>query len=475
MFLMKKTIQELAPLLKNKTISPVELTRECLQRIEETEPIVNAYISVLDESAMKAASTAEREIMQGRYRGVLHGIPYSAKDLYLTKGVRTTAGSAILADNVPEINAAVIDRMEAAGAILVGKNNLHEFAYGTTNENDHFGSCHNPWDPRMVTGGSSGGSAASVAVGSSVFSLGTDTGGSIRIPASFCGVVGIKPTYGRVSKRGVIPLSWSMDHTGPIARSVWDAAATLTAMAGYDARDVGCAAVAAEDYTTGLQEQNALDVKGLVVGICPQYYAGLLQPEVEQAFGQVVRWFEMNGAVVKELSHPTREAFSVGSIITMAEAYAYHERNLETCGEKYGPSIRYRLEKGQYLPASAYVNAQRLRQKDRQIWSAIYQEIDVFLSPTVIMPAFPIGEPTVMFGSEAVNPRVNAVLMYLTSLGDFNGHPVLSISCGFSDAGLPIGFQIQGKPFAETKVFQVAHAYEQAHPEIAERKCGLWK
>ena len=475
MFLMKKTIQELAPLLKNKTISPVELTRECLQRIEETEPILNAYISVLDESAMKAASTAEREIMQGRYRGVLHGIPYSAKDLYLTKGVRTTAGSAILSDNVPEVNAAVIDRMEAVGAILVGKNNLHEFAYGTTTENDHFGPCHNPWDPRMVAGGSSGGSAASVAVGSSIFSLGTDTGGSIRIPASFCGVVGIKPTYGRVSKRGVIPLSWSMDHTGPIARSVWDAAATLTAMAGYDAGDVGCADVAAEDYTTGLQSQNALAVKGLVVGICPQYYAGLLQPEVEQAFGQVVRWFEMNGAVVKELSHPTREAFSVGSIITMAEAYTYHEHNLETCGEKYGPSIRYRLEKGQYLPASAYVNAQRLRQKDRQIWSEIYQEIDVFLSPSVIMPAFPIGEPTVMFGSEAVNPRVNAVMMYLTSLGDFNGYPVLSISCGFSDAGLPIGFQIQGKPFAETKVFQVAYAYEHAHPEIAERKCGLWK
>ncbi|HWR30155.1 MAG TPA: amidase [Negativicutes bacterium] len=471
---MQKTIQELAPLLQSKAISPVELVRECLERIEKTEPILNAYISVLDKSAMETAVQAEHEIMQGRYRGPLHGIPYSAKDLYMTRGVRTTAGSAILADNVPEVNAAVIDRMEEGGAILVGKNNLHEFAYGTTSENDHFGPCHNPWDSRMITGGSSGGSAASVAAGSSVFSLGTDTGGSIRIPASFCGVVGIKPTYGRVSKRGVIPLSWSMDHTGPIAKSVWDAAATLSVMAGYDAGDVGSAEVATENYTAGLVDKNALNVKGLTVGICPQYYAGLLKPAVEKAFLQVIRWFEANGAVVKELSHPTREAFSVGSILTMSEAYAYHEQNLETCDEKYGPSIRYRLEKGQYIPASAYVNAQRLRQKDRQIWAAIYQEIDVFLSPTVIMPAFPIGEKTVMFGAEAVDPRVNAVLMYLTSLGDFNGHPVMSLPCGFTEGELPIGFQIQGKPFAEAKVFQVAYAYEQAHPEISERKCGLW-
>ncbi len=474
MSLMQKSIRELAPLLQAKTISPVELTRECLQRIEATEPVLNAYITVTAEPALQKAAQAEKEILQGRYRGPLHGIPYSAKDLYMTRGVRTTAGSAILADNIPDSNAAVIEGMEEAGAILVGKNNLHEFAYGTTSENDHFGPCRNPWDSRMVTGGSSGGSAASVAAASSVFSLGTDTGGSIRIPASFCGVVGIKPTYGRVSKRGIIPLSWSMDHAGPLAQSVWDAAAVLNVMAGYDEIDAGSANVAAQDYTVGL-DQNNPGVKGLRVGICPRYYEGLLQPEVEQAFLQVLQWFEANGAVLKELSYPNRDAFNIGSVLTMAEAYAYHEQNLENCGEKYGPSIRYRLEKGQYLPASAYVNAQRLRNKDRQIWAEVYQEIDVFLSPTVIMPAFPIGEKTVMFGNDAVDPRVNAVLMFLTSLGDFNGHPVLSLPCGFAAGDLPIGFQIQGKPFAENQVFQVAYAYEQAHPEISERKCGLWK
>ena len=474
MYLMQQTLKQLAYLLKNRQISPLELACECLERIAQTEPLVNAYISVLDESSLTAARQAEQEILQGRYRGLLHGIPYSAKDLYFTKGVRTTAGSEILTEHIPTENAAAIDRLEAAGAILVGKNNLHEFAYGTTNENDHYGPCRNPWDLSRVTGGSSGGSAASVAAGSSIFSLGTDTGGSIRIPASFCGVVGLKPTYGRVSKRGVIPLGWSMDHAGPITKTVWDAAAVLSTLAGYDPYDPGSADVLGEDYTAGLDE-SSLDVKGLVVGICPQYLNGLLQPSVERAFSQVLAWFETNGASIRELSFPTRDAFSVGGILTMAEAYTYHEKNLEQQGEKYGPSIRYRLEKGQYLPASAYINALRLRQQDRQIWSEIYREIDVYLSPTVIMPPFPIGQKTVQFGSDAVDPRTNPVLMYLTSLGNFNGLPVISLPCDFTEEGLPIGFQIQGKAFAESKVLQTAYAYEQAHPTIRERKCGLWK
>ena len=327
----------------------------------------------------------------------------------------------------------------------------------------------------MITGGSSGGSAAAVAAASAMFSLGTDTGGSIRIPASFCGVVGIKPTYGRVSKRGIIPLSWSMDHAGPLAKSVWDTAAVLEAIEGFDAGDPASAEVSSRSYTSAFSEQRIFDVKGLRVGVCPQYYAQLLQPEVEEAFKQVLNWFEACGADLRELSYPNRDAFSIGSLLTMAEAYTYHERNLETKGEKFGPSVRYRLEKGQYIPAPAYINAQRLREKDRRIWEQLYREIDVFLSPTVIMPAFPIGEKTVMFGSEAVNPRVNAVLMFLTSLGNFNGHPVISLPCGFSSGGLPIGFQIQGKPFAEATVFQVAYAYEKAHLETAKRKCALWK
>ena len=473
--LTQKSIRELAPLIQSGEISPVELVKDCLQQIARTEPEINAYITVLEAEALQAAMTAESEIRQGRYRGVLHGIPYSAKDMYMTRGIRTTGGSALLAENVPAENAPVIDRLEQAGAILVGKTNLHEFAYGTTNENEHFGPCRNPWDIRMISGGSSGGSAASVAAASSLFSLGTDTGGSIRIPASFCGVVGVKPTYGLVSKRGILPLSWSLDHAGPIAGSVWDSAAVLEAIAGYDAEDPCCAEVPVGDYTAALSEQVPFSLKGLVAGICPEYCAGVLHPEVEQAFAGVIRWFEANGATVKELQYPTREAFSVGGILTMAEAYAYHEKNLEARKGKYGAAVRYRLEKGQFIPAYAYVNAQRLRQKDRQIWAGLYREMDVFLSPTVIMPAFPVGEKKVPFGKQTADPRLNPVLMYLTVPGNFNGYPVISLPCGFSGGGLPIGFQIQGKPFAETALFQTAYAYEQAHPEIAERKCGLWK
>lgn len=474
MSLSQKTIRQLAFLIQNREISPVELVKDCLRQIAETEPEINAFITVLTKEALLGAEEAEKEIMQGRYRGFLHGIPYSAKDLYMTRGIRTTGGSAVLSEHIPTENAAVVERLEAAGAILVGKNNLHEFAYGTTNENDHFGPCRNPWDRRMIPGGSSGGSAASVAAASSVFSMGTDTGGSIRIPASFCGIVGLKPTYGRVSKRGVLPLGWSMDHAGPLARTVWDAAAVLEAVAGYDAEDASCADVPSEGYVAALSDVGEKTIRGLNVGVCPQYYAEMLHPEVERAFVDTVHWFEEQGAVIKELTHPSREAFNVGSILTMAEAYTYHEQNLEKKPKQYGASVRYRLEKGQFVSASAYINAQRLRQKDRQIWAEIYREIDVFLSPTVIMPAFSIGEASVPFGAEYVNPRVHPVLMYLTSLGNFNGHPVVSLPCGFTGGGLPIGFQIQGAPFDERNLLRIADVFERAHPQLAERKCDLW-
>lgn len=462
MSLMEKTIRELAPLIESRELSPVELVGECLQRIGQTESKLNAYITIAEEEARSAAAVAEREIMQGRYRGVLHGIPYSAKDLYLTRGIRTTAGSAVLAGNIPGENAATIDRLTAAGAILVGKNNLHEFAYGTTSENEHFGPCRNPWDTRMIAGGSSGGSAASVAAGSSLFSLGTDTGGSIRIPAAFCGVTGLKPTYGRVSKRGVIPLSWSQDHAGPLAKSVWDVAAVLTAIAGHDSGDPTSARQPVPDYTGLLSQPDGFSLKNLTVGICPHYYEGLLQPEIEQAFLKAVNWFAANGAKIKTLTYPRPEIFGVGHILTMTEAFTYHEENLKTCAEKYGPSVRRRLEKGQYIPAAAYINSQRVRQQDKETWKALYKEIDIFLSPTTVTPAFPVGQATIPFGSQAVDPRVHGVLTYLTILGDFNGCPIISLPCGFTAGGLPLGFQIQGKPFDETLVLQAAHAFEEA-------------
>ncbi len=462
MTLLRKTIRELAPLLQSRSLSPVELVQDCLRQIERTEPAINAYITVSGEQALQAAAQAEREIMQGRYRGVLHGIPYSAKDLYCTKGIRTTAGSQILSGHVPDHSAAVIDRLNQAGAILMGKNNLHEFAYGTTNENDWFGPCRNPWNTAMIPGGSSGGSAASVAVSSSLFSLGTDTGGSIRVPAALCGVIGMKPTYGRVSKRGVIPLSWSLDHAGPLAKSVWDTAAVLGVIAGYDSADPASVDIGVPDYAGWLSAGEA-SLEGITVGICPDYHRGILYPEIEQAFGQVVRWFEDRGAVVRELAFPSREILGIRGILMMAEAYTCHAGYLETCAEKYGGVVRRRLEKGQFIPAYAYIDAQRLREADRRQWAATYREIDLFLAPTTVMPAFPIGQKTVSVGGEPADPRTQGRLTIMTSLSNFNGYPVISLPCGFTADGLPIGFQIQGRPFAEDQVFAAAHVYEQDH------------
>jgi aspartyl-tRNA(Asn)/glutamyl-tRNA(Gln) amidotransferase subunit A len=459
---MQKTIQELAPLLKKRSLSPVELVEDCLGQIEKTEPILNTFITVLAEQSLQAAAQAEKEIMQGRYRGVLHGIPYSAKDLYLTKGIRTTAGSEILCEYTPDYNATVIERLNQAGAILVGKNNLHEFAYGTTNENDYFGPCRNPWDVRMIPGGSSGGSAASVSACSSIFSLGTDTGGSIRIPSALCGVTGIKPTYGRVSKRGVIPLSWSQDHAGPLAKSVWDTAAVLAAIAGYDSNDPASAGQEVPDYIEELSGRR-LDLKDLTVGICPDYYAGRLHPEIEQIFQQVIGWLETAGARIREISYPSKEVAAISSILTMVEAYAYHKSYLRTSPEKYGSIVRRRLEKGQYIPAYAYVNAQRVRQQDQQEWERIYREIDLLISPTTVVPAFPVGQQMIQFGAELVDPRIHGTLTYMTSPGDFNGYPAVSLPCGFTADRLPVGFQIQGKPFDELRIFQAAYLYEQEH------------
>lgn len=463
MSLIQKTIQELAPLIEQKEISPVELVKACLAQIEKTEPELNAYITVLFKESMRAAKQAEKEIMRGQYRGALHGIPYSAKDLFYTKGVKTTAGSEVLKDFIPGYNATVISLLNQAGAILLGKNNLHEFAYGTTNENDYFGPCRNPWNSAMIPGGSSGGSAASVAAGSSIFSLGTDTGGSIRIPSALCGVTGLKPTYGRVSKYGVIPLSWSQDHVGPITKSVWDNAAVLTAIAGFDANDPVSASIPCVDYKTALAQDGRARLKGMNIGICPRYHEGVLQPEIEQTLWKVVDWFTDCGANIKTLSYPTRDSMGIGGILTMGEAYAYHEQFLKTCPEKYGGIVRRRLEKSQYVPAYAYVNAQRMRQQDRQEWAAIYQNIDLVVLPTTLITAFPIGTKTIFFNNAEVDPRIHNTLTFVTAISDFNGYPAISLPCGYSANGLPIGIQLQGRPFAEALLLQTAYTYEQEH------------
>ncbi|MFH5181837.1 amidase [Paenibacillus sp. TAB 01] len=462
MELMQKTIKDLAPLIQKKEISPVDLVKACLDRIEKTEPVINAYITVMADKALQDAEEAEREIMKGGYKGALHGIPYSAKDLYTTKGYKTTAGSKILADYVPDYDATTVQRLAEAGAILVGKNNLHEFAFGGTNENEHYGPTRNPWNTNMIPGGSSGGSGATVAASSSIFSLGTDTGGSIRMPAALCGVVGIKATYGRVSRYGVLPLSSSLDHAGPLTKTTWDAAAVLSVMAGYDPNDASSSTREVPNYLADLAEVSELPMKGTRIGICREYYFEHLDPEVTGAVRQAIDLFQEMGAEVVEVHIPSlQEAVRLQGVITTAEAYAYHSGYLAERYAEYGSNIRPRLEMGQFVPAWAYVEAQRLRAQYKKDWARVYEQIDLLVAPTTAIPAFPIGAETISFEGRDVNPRDLGILGR-TSPGNFNGYPSISVPCGLTAAGLPIGLQIQGRPFEESAVFQAAHAYEEA-------------
>jgi len=469
--LMEKTIQELAPLIQNKEISPVELVDQCLERIQETEPTINAFITVLEDSAKENAKVAEKEILNGNYKGVLHGIPYSAKDLYTTKGIKTTAGSKILSDYVPDFDATTVSKLNTAGAILVGKNNLHEFAYGGTNENEHFGPTGNPWNPNMIPGGSSGGSGATVAAFSSIFSLGTDTGGSIRIPASLCGVVGIKATYGRVSRNGVLPLSSSLDHAGPLAKTTWDTAAVLSVMAGYDPKDPSSSKKEVPNYFEAFTEDN-FSLEGITIGICEAYYFENLDPEVEMSVRQSIELFKTLGASIVEIDLPfLEESAKLQSMLTTAEAYSYHSSYLKERYEEYGTNIRTRLELGQYTPAWAYIQAQRLRQKTKESWNEVYKSIDLLLAPTTAIPAFPINCSTITFGDKEINPRDLGVLAR-TSPSNFNGFPCISVPCGFTESGLPIGLQLQGRPFEELLVFRAANSFEKAY-EVAKSVRGV--
>jgi aspartyl-tRNA(Asn)/glutamyl-tRNA(Gln) amidotransferase subunit A len=462
MSLMQKSIKELAPLIRKKEISPVDLVEQCLQRIEETEPSINAYITVLADKAMEDAVTAEQEIMNGNYRGLLHGIPYSAKDLFTSKGIKTTGGSKILADYVPDYDATAVKRLSEAGAILVGKNNLHEFAFGGTNENEHYGPTRNPWNLDMIPGGSSGGSGASVAAASSIFSLGTDTGGSIRGPAALCGIVGIKATYGRVSRHGVLPLSSSLDHAGPMTKTSWDAAAVLSVIAGYDPKDASSSPNNVPNYLAALEDGDRLPLKGKKVGICKEYYFENLDPEIEKSVWQAINLLEELGAKVIEVNIPSlAETANLQGLISNVEAYAYHSAYLKDRYGEYGANVRERLEKGQFIPAWAYVEAQRLRQQYKKEWSDVYQTIDFLAAPTTALPAYRIGVETILHGGKEINPR-DFGIAGRTSPSNFNGYPSISVPCGFTASGLPIGLQIQGRAFDEVQVFQAAYAYEQA-------------
>jgi aspartyl-tRNA(Asn)/glutamyl-tRNA(Gln) amidotransferase subunit A len=450
------SLRGLATLIQRQEVSPVEATQAVVDRVEKLNPQLNSFITFLRDQALVQARAAEQEIHDGHYRGPLHGIPIAVKDLYYTKGIRTTAGSKILSDFIPAYDATVIARLREAGAILLGKLNMHEFARGATNASSLIGACNNPWDTLCVPGGSSGGSAVAVAAGLCFGSLGSDTGGSIRIPAALCGIVGLKPTYGRVSRYGVFPLSWSLDHVGPMTRTVTDAALMLQVIAGHDRHDPSTRTAVVPDYSAALTG----DIQGARLGIPQEFYFEQLDAEVGESVRAAIQTLERAGAQVEEISLPlSKYAAAVGRIISWTESAEIHEKFLKTRFADYSPDVRAGFLVGQLILGKHYMKAQRLRSLIRQEMAAALRRVDALVSPTVPIPAPRNSETTVKIGQETIETM--AALSRLTRPANLTGFPAISVPCGFTQGGLPIGLQLIGRPFAESTVLQLAYAYEQ--------------
>ena len=451
------SIAEASRLIASKQLSPVELVAAHIERIEETDARLNSFITLLADEAAQAARDAERAIQAGNHVGPLHGIPIGLKDLFYTKGVRTTSGTKVMGDFVPDFDAAVTENFREAGAILMGKLQMHELAFGPSSENPHHGPAHNPWDPERVTGGSSGGSGSAVASGQCMGALGTDTGGSVRIPSSLCGIVGLKPTFGRVSRRGVYPLSSSLDTVGPMARSAEDVALILNAIAGYDPRDPSSANVPAEDYTTSLDR----GVSGLRIGLPQEHFYDTIDAEVKEALAAAAGVLGELGATVEEVSIPVLNySLPISGTILFAEAAEVNLEHLRDRAGDLGPDVRTRLEVGVMTPASDYIKAQRARTVfDREIGDAM-RRYDVLLAPATPITAPRIGQATVQVGDQTESAP--ALLSRLTRPFNICGLPAASVPCGFSTTGLPMGMQLVGRAFEEATVLRAAHAYEQA-------------
>jgi aspartyl-tRNA(Asn)/glutamyl-tRNA(Gln) amidotransferase subunit A len=451
-------IGEVAPMLRDRQVSPVELTEAYLDRIDRLDPRLNAYIRVMPDQARAAAREAELEIGRGAWRGPLHGVPLGIKDLFDVAGVPTTMGSTILRDNKPTADATVVQRLKTAGAVILGKHNLHEFAFGITSENPHYGVVRNPWDLDRVPGGSSGGTAAAVAAGLCAAGMGSDTGASIRAPASFCGTVGLKPTYGRVSRAGALPLAWSLDHAGPLARSVADCALMLQAIAGADPRDPATSSLEVPDFSADLER----GVGGLRLGIPREYFFDIVEPEVKRLFDQAIATLGRLGAQVEEVSLPHVEHAQVaGNVIMSSEAAAWHATWLRERPGDYGADVLQRIRGGLLVRATEYLHSQQMRALIQQDFAAAFERVQVVLSPTVPLVAPPIGRTQEPGGPLNVVPR--AIANRTTVPCNLTGMPAISVPCGLSQPeGLPVGLQIMGPAFAEPMVLRVAAAYEGA-------------
>jgi aspartyl-tRNA(Asn)/glutamyl-tRNA(Gln) amidotransferase subunit A len=458
------SIRETAEELHAGIVTPTELLQETFDQIEQNESEILAFTTVMREQAFRDAEKAEKEMRTGLYRSQLHGIPIAIKDLIAVKSVRTTAGSQVLADYIAQEDAAVIEQLRKGGAIIVGKTNTFEFAYGPYSP-----PTRNPWDISRTTGGSSGGSAAAVAAGMCLGAIGTDTGGSIRIPSACCGVTGLKPTYGRVSCFGVIPLSWTLDHVGPIARSAEDCAIIFDAIAKYDPRDpnsVSGPPTTPDRYTAtligGVEGRGPLSLQGLRIGVPQDSFVDPLDPQVRQAWRAALRVLEEEGVEVVNIELP-RPSMELYRTIQKPEATLAHKQQhwYPERAELYSDLVRTRLQEGEQIPAVAYLQALHERRVLSSSLRSSLQHVNAFVLPTIPTPAIPLEQTGQEISIDGIRESATTAYLRLTMPFNITGLPSVSVPCGFSGQGLPIGLQIAGRPFEEATVLRIAHAYQQ--------------
>lgn len=454
-YLNTRPLYQLAPMIERGDISPVDLVEAFLNQIEKTNDVLKTYIHVIAEKARLAAKASADQIKNGNYLGVLHGLPYACKDMFLTKNIQTTGGSKVLADWIPDTDADSIQRLNASGGILLGKLNQHEFAYGATGDNKHFGTVPNPWDKSCFAGGSSSGSAAAVAAGLAAYTLGTDTGGSTRAPASLCGIVGLKPTYGRVNTKGVIPFSWSLDHIGIFTRRVLDAAWVFEALS----RDARSAPVATGTIANSFSKFSSDSFDKLRIGIPQSFFFEKTDPEIVTSVQSVIRACRFGKAELIDVDLPPMDTMrSVSLLVQLPEMLSYHSRYLPKKKELYGEDIRAGMALGQFILAEHYVRAKRMIQEYRTKMAETFETVDIIITPTCPITAPAMGTRFVTIGNEE-EPVGNAITRF-TSFFNMTGNPAISIPCGIHSSGLPIGVQLVGRYFEENKLLNTAHVLE---------------
>ena len=465
--LLKLPISELAPKIRSKEVSPVEVVDAALSQADRLQPTLNSFITIFHEAARKQAREQENALVRGEYRGPLQGVPIGLKDNIPVAGTRTTLGSKVWTDRIVKEDSYVVTLCREAGAVFLGKENMHEFAAGPTSNNPHYGAVRNPWALDHIPGGSSGGGGANVAACVTYASLGTDGGGSVRLPGAFCGVVGLKQTYGRVSLRGIFMTSYNGDHISPLTRSVRDNATVLWAIAGYDPLDPGTVPVPVPDYSAGIE----IGLRGLKMGIPTDHYFDHLDPEVEAAVNRAIADLEELGVEPREVALPSMKYAGALHYAFVGDSVAIHEPYIEAYHQAYGPDILCRTLAGQFVLGREYAKCLKLQRIIKEEHARVLQEVDFLVMPTSPSPPPPIEETTPVPGRVGSHAPKSATGMLTRNTRATNGTglPAISVPCGFTQGGLPIGLQLIARPFEEGLMFRVAHNYEAVSPSRGKR------